>query len=246
MMAASTAASDPYVRVLSELGNRFPAPRAICLVSAHWYSRGKYVSVSEFPETIYDFQGFPRELYSMRYDAPGFPEGADILREIMPGTEWKSVERGIDHGGWTVLKHVYPDANIPVFSISMDATETPERHFEIGKALGKLRERGIMVLGSGNIVHNLYEIEFESAAGFGSEKGKLFDSAVASAIETRDYRLLFDPLSLPGGRYSVPTWEHCLPLITVLGAAGETEKPEWIYEGFEYGSISRRAVGFFS
>lgn len=127
----------------------------------------------------------------------------------------------------------------------MDMMDTPERYFEIGKQLGKLREQGIMILGTGNIVHNLSRIEFASVPGYGSVLGKTFDDAVAQSIEKHDFPKLFDPHAIPGGDYSVPTWEHYLPLLVTLGAADAHEKPEWIFEGFEYGSISRRAVGFF-
>lgn len=119
------------------------------------------------------------------------------MQQASLGTVRQAVERGIDHGGWTVLRHLYPAADVPVFSISMDALDTPEQHFAFGKQLGVLREQGIMVLGTGNIVHNLSRIEFASVPGHGSELGITFDDAIAGAIETRDMATLFDPHAIP-------------------------------------------------
>lgn len=140
MMALETPGSDPYVAALAELGRSMPRPRAICLVSAHWYACGRYVSESLRPETIYDFSGFPEELSRVRYDCPGFPEGAAMLDEVAPDLGYRAVERGIDHGGWTVLRHLYPDADVPVFSLSLDATASMADHLELGRRLGPLRD----------------------------------------------------------------------------------------------------------
>jgi 4,5-DOPA dioxygenase extradiol len=245
MMALATPDIDAYVAELSRLVARWERPRAIALVSAHWYTHGKYVSESAHPETIYDFAGFPPELSRIRYGCPGVREAPEIVDDLMPEMGWKAVERGIDHGGWTVLRHLYPAADMPVFSLSLDAGEGPAAHFAIGRRLRSLRDRGIMILASGNIVHNLQRIEWVGeGSGHGSTEAREFDAAVESAVERRAYSELFEPHSLPGGRYSVPTPEHYLPMLVALGAGYDEEKPAWIFRGFEHGSISRRAVGF--
>lgn len=241
MVALETPENDPYVRKLRELGKSLAQPRAILLVSAHWYVRGKFVDVSERPETVYDFYGFPDPLYAVKYPCPGYPAAAEALDAIFAPGEWKRVTRGLDHGGWTVLTHLFPKADVPVVSVSLDATESPKGHFEIGRKLAELRSEGFLIVCSGNIVHDLSSVDFSRKPG--SEPypfAKAFDDAFEKAVSERDYETLFEPQKMPGGVRSVPTPEHFLPALVALGAA-EDEPVTWLCGDFELGSISRRA-----
>ena len=161
-----------YSDAWSALGAELPLPRAILVVSAHWYVRGVAVTAGERPRTIHDFYGFPRDLYAIRYDAPGDPQLAGRLAEML-GTLDVTLDDswGLDHGAWSVLVHMYPDAEIPVLQLALDATRAPDFHWAIGAALAPLRDDGVLVLGSGNVVHNLkvmdpYSGPFDWAAAF--------------------------------------------------------------------------------
>src|ERR1700757_4910824 len=154
---------NAFTEKMSELGARLPRPKAVCVVSAHWVSDGTRVLTSEHPRTIHDFYGFPRELYEVQYPAPGAPGEAERVAsdsEIKLDQEW-----GLDHGSWSVLRHMYPKADVPAFQLSLDARRGFQEHLELGREIKNLRERGVLVLGSGNIVHNLGRVDWESPHG---------------------------------------------------------------------------------
>lgn len=242
MMALETEATDPYVKTLRELGKKLPKPKALVFVSAHWYVRGKFVDVADMPQTIYDFYGFPNALYGVKYPAPGYPEVASELDGIFGKGTWKPVTRGLDHGVWTTLVHLYPKADVPVITISLDATDTERGHFETGKKLSVLRERGYLVVGSGNIVHDLGSVDFSRGPGTAPHAfGAQFDEAFRTAVENRDFETLFEPQKMPGGIRSVPSPDHYLPALVILGTATPDDRIGWLFEGFELASIGRRA-----
>lgn len=234
MLALANPESDPYVATLRNLGTLLPKPKALVFISAHWYVPGKWADVSVEPKTIHDFYGFPKQLGSMEYPADGFPEIMDDLDSIFGKGFWTGKARGLDHGVWTTLVHLRPESDIPVTTLSLDSRSTPDEIFEIGRKLGELRKRGYLVIGSGNVEHDLSTVDF--SRGPGSEPHafvKAFDDAFKDAVERRDFETLCEPYALPGGVRSVPTPEHYLPALAVLGAASPEDGISWIFEGFE-------------
>ncbi len=232
-----------FTETLAELAPRLPRPRAVCVVSAHWVTRGSEVLTVTQPRTLHDFYGFPAPLYKVEYPAPGAPAEAErVAREL----EIKADETwGFDHGAWSVLRHLYPQADVPVFQVSLDAGRSLPRHLELGSELAQLRDRGVLILGSGNIVHNLRRLENEKNAPPFPWTVE-FDSQVRKAIETRDLESLAAPehWGKPLAALAHPTLEHYVPLLYCLGSATERDAVSYPYEGFEYGSLSMRMVLF--
>ena len=213
---------NPYVEAWGALGRRFPKPRGIVSVSAHWETDGPAVTTAERPRTIHDFYGFPPELFQIQYAAPGSPELAERVASLTGArgdAEW-----GFDHGTWGVLGSVYPDADVPVIQFSLDRRASPAEHYALGKSLAGLRDEGVMILGSGNIVHNL---RFFRGGAPHYDWARDFNEAVKAKVAAKDHAALMDYAALsPGARLAVPTAEHYLPLLYVLAAQGETEAPE--------------------
>ncbi len=232
-----------YAAAWRRLGQALPRPKAILAISAHWLTRGTGVTVMPAPRTIHDFGGFPQELYEVQYPAPGSPELAARIRDLLRPVEvaldhsW-----GFDHGTWSVLMHVYSKADIPVVQLSMDGTRPPLFHYELGRRLQPLRDEGVLIVGSGNIVHNLRAMDF-TAEGRGYPWAEQFDEAAASALRRHDHDALvaFDQLTADAS-LSVPTAEHYLPLLYVLGAQAKDEPLAFPVEGMEMGSLSMRSV----
>lgn len=232
-----------FTETLAGLAERLPRPQAVCVVSAHWVTRGCEVLAVPKPRTIHDFYGFPAPLYQVEYPAPGAPaEAQRVAREleIRPDETW-----GFDHGAWSVLRHLYPQAEVPVFQVSLDQGRSLARHLELGGELAGLRDRGVLILGSGNIVHNLRRLEEEKNAPPFPWTIE-FDSQVKNAIETRDLTSLAAPehWGKPLTVLAHPTLEHYVPLLYCLGSTTEQDEVSYPYEGFEYGSLSMRMVLF--
>jgi len=234
---------NAFTHSLQELRKKLPQPKAICVVSAHWVTRGCQVLMADWPRTIHDFYGFPRPLYEVQYPAPGAPEEAKRLamkHHLLTDHQW-----GLDHGAWSVLRHLYPEADVPVFQVSLDHGRTFEEHVALGKEMSELRERGVLILGSGNLVHNLHKINWEmpNAAYPWAEE---FDAKVRAAIEERDIESLTAPdrwgSALLGEAH--PTMEHYAPVLYCLGATDKTDKVTYPYEGIEFGTISMRMAMF--
>jgi 4,5-DOPA dioxygenase extradiol len=207
----------------SSLGRALPKPRGVVCVSAHWMTRGSRITAMENPETIHDFGGFPRELAELRYPAPGDPRLASLAAETMgmPGSGALDHGWGLDHGAWTVLRRMFPEADVPVVQLSLDWGASPSRHFELGRQLGALRDRGILVIGSGNVVHNLGLVDFSTIGtpGAGFDWALEFDAAVKKAVLGGDDAALIDWNGLSGGaKLAVPTPDHYLPLLYAAGA----------------------------
>jgi len=232
-----------FTETLTGLSQRLPRPRAVCVVSAHWVTRGSEVLAVAKPRTIHDFYGFPAPLYEVEYPAPGAPsEAARVAREleIQQDETW-----GFDHGAWSVLRHLYPEADVPVFQVSLDAGRSLPRHVELGSELAGLRDRGVLILGSGNIVHNLRRMEGEKNAQPFPWTIE-FDSDVKKAIETRDLASLATPEAWGKALAALahPTLEHYVPLLYCMGSTTGRDAVSYPYEGFEYGSLSMRMVLF--
>ena len=238
-------ADNEYTRSLRALGARLGKPAAVLCVSAHWLTRGTAVTGMKHPRTIHDFGGFPEALYQVRYPAPGSPEVAALAREALGAGVAVDVEEwGLDHGTWSVLRHMYPEADVPVVQLGIDYGASARRHLEMGEKLRPLREKGVLILGSGNIVHNLRRISFEEDAP-PEDWAVEFDAWVKARLEARDFDALAGDLSLaPSGRVGVPTPDHYDPLLYVLGASDAGDRLRWEFEGIQNASISMRSVSF--
>ncbi len=228
------------------IAERMPRPKAILCVSAHWWTRGTWALSTEKPRTIHDFGGFPRALFEQQYPAPGAPTVAaravDLLSDF--GAQLDDTW-GLDHGTWSVLMRMYPEANIPVFQLSLDGTQPPAHHLELGARLKPLREEGVLILGSGNIVHNLGLMQWGAHGPIdgGTDWAEEFDRVAAEKIRAGDFDALVNYEQLtPGAQLAVPTPEHYLPLLYALGAGGEGGTPEFFTERLVGGSISMRSV----
>ena len=239
-------ADNAYSKALRVLGEklRVKKPRAAIVVSAHWETDGLQVLTAPEPRTIHDFYGFPRSLFEVQYPAKGEPALAtrvlDMLQDeaAVGTTQW-----GFDHGVWSVMRHLWPDADLPIVMVSIARRLDPETHFRVGRLLKPLRDEGVLILGSGNIVHNLKEIQWdESASAF--PWATEFDLKIKKALEERDEKILINSsrASDLAARKSVPTREHFLPLVPVFAASDESEKPSFFAEEIQNGSISMRSV----
>jgi len=235
---------NDYTRKWNAIGSRIARPRAILCVSAHWYVPGAAVTVSTAPRTIHDFGGFPRPLYEVQYPAPGDLELARRVQQLLAPLPIVLDERwGLDHGTWSVLCHVYPNADIPVVQLSIDETQPAAFHYDIGQRLAPLREEGVLIVGSGNLVHNLHTY------AWGKHLPEPYDWAVR--FEERAREILLSGEYGPLVHYeklgreamlSVPTPDHYLPLLYVLGAGSGRDQVEFPVEGVDGGSISMLAV----
>lgn len=234
--------SNAFTATLSLLGKKIPKPRAILIVSAHWETDGSFVLQSKQPPTIHDFYGFPQQLFQMQYPAPSDEalalEMANTLH-IKTTSHW-----GFDHGVWSLLVHMYPEAHIPVIPLSLDRKKTPEEHFFFAKKLAYLREKNILIIGSGNIVHNLRAIDRETTAKPYSWALQ-FDHFVKEAILAKDFTALCDYEKRAGccAELSVPSAEHYLPLLYIAGVA-DGEDISFPYEGFQNASLSMRCMQY--
>lgn len=235
---------NAYTEGWAAVGNSISRPKAVLCVSAHWYLPGTAVTAMPSPPTIHDFGGFPRELYQVEYPAPGSQNLAARVRELLaPVPVAMDQDWGLDHGTWSVLRHVFPHADVPVVQLSIDETRPPEFHYEIGRMLTPLRDEGVLIIGSGNIIHNLH------AYAWGKHEVKPFDWAVRFEKLARELLIKGDHAPLVGYEHlgsdallSAPTPDHYLPLLYVLGLRREGERVSFPVEGFDGGSISMLTV----
>lgn len=233
---------NAFTKSLNQMGKSLKEkPNAILVISAHWLTKGTFVSVSPHPETIYDFGGFPEALYHVKYPASGSPEYAKETKRIITSTSVKEDENwGLDHGAWTILKHLFPNADIPVFQLSIDFYQSPQKHFLLGQELKSLREKGVLIVGSGNIVHNLGIVDFSDAAK-PMDWAVEFDEIVKAKINAR---LFNDLINYPNlgktAAIAVPSNDHYLPMLYSLGLADNNEGIKFTFEEIQNGSISMR------
>lgn len=236
---------NDFTRSLKNLGNKLVGdykPAAILVVSAHWLTRGSFVNISSKPKTIHDFGGFPQALFDIQYPAPGAPEKARetaLLSHLLHETnDW-----GLDHGAWTILLHLFPEANIPVFQMSIDYNQPMQYHLDLAKELQSLREKGVLIIGSGNIVHNLRMSMGKLQQGDPTpyDWAIEFDKWVADKINEGDYKSLLNyEQAGTAGKLSVPTPDHYIPMLYTLGLADKQDRVEQVYEEVTYGGISMR------
>jgi len=232
-----------YTAAWRALAAGYPRPRAILSISAHWYAPGLAVTADAAPRTIHDFRGFPAQLYAVRYPAPGAPDIAErVSRALEPRPVEASLDWGLDHGTWSVLIHMYPEASIPVVQLRIDPRQPPAFHYAVGRDLAALRDEGVMILGSGNVVHNLAQINWDANAA-PYEWAAEFEATVKSRVLAREHAALieYDDGSA-AARRSIPTPDHYLPLLYVLGAQRPGESAEVPLTGIDLGSISMLAV----
>ncbi len=231
-------------RAFRELARALPRPRAILAISAHWYVAGTFATGNERPETIHDFGGFPDALYRIEYPAPGDPALARRAVALLGGRASLRADWGLDHGTWSVLVHMRPAAAVPVVQLSLDGRLAPAEHLAIGRALAPLRDVGVLVLGSGHVVHNLRH-------AFGAwprgeiatpEWARAFDAEVAAALARHDGDALVRLLDGEEGRLAAPTPDHYLPLLYVAGASTAGEPVRFPIEGFDMSSLSMRSA----
>ncbi|MFZ1130650.1 MAG: 4,5-DOPA dioxygenase extradiol [Terriglobales bacterium] len=233
-----------YTTGWRQIGKRLPRPKAILSISAHWYVPATGVTISTSPRTIHDFGGFPQELYQVQYPAPGDPDLARRVREILKPLDVRLDDTwGLDHGTWSVLKHVYPHADVPVVQLSIDETQPASFHFEVGKRLASLRGEGILIVGSGNLVHNLHAYAWGRLMPDPYDWAILFEQQAKEIMRAGEYKLLIDYESLgPEAMLSVPTPDHYLPMLYVVATTQAAEAISFPIEGVDGGSISMLAV----
>lgn len=239
-------ANNSFTQTLGHLKNIFPNPKAILCISAHWMTEGTWVTHMKNPKTIHDFHGFPEELFSVQYPAPGSPEMAELVKKTVTDLTVSLDDEmwGLDHGTWSVLRHVFPAANIPVLQLSLHMEKPPEYHYELGEKLRPLRDAGVLIVGSGNVVHNLRKIKWESEAT-PYDWAIEFDEWIKAKLEARDFDAIINRFDqTEAGKLSVPTNEHYYPLLYTLGAAVPEDKLHFEFEGIQNGSISMRTLSF--
>lgn len=235
---------NPYASRWAELGATLPRPQAIVCVSAHWFTRGTGVTAMERPPTIHDFYGFPPELHAREYPCPGDPQLAARVSELLqPLPVVLTQEWGLDHGAWSLLVRMYPEADIPVIQLSIDGTMPPRFHYEAGKRLAPLRDEGVLVLGSGNVIHAGRGAEGEIGEDGLFTWAAAFHTKLVDCIRSGEHESILEYESWLGGKQAAPTPEHFLPLLYILGLVDDGERVSFPVEGLDrHGSISMLAV----
>lgn len=232
---------NQYSRGWKSIAERIPKPDVILSVSAHWYTKGTKIMNEPNPETIYDMYGFPKELYEIVYDAPGPPETAKMAKELISKETRYDNSWGIDHGTWSVLVHMYPDRDIPVFQISVYGYAPPEAHYKIGEELRVLREQGVLIFATGNIVHNLRLVDW-NMAGEGFDWAYEFDEYIYDNIMNKNHENIISyGKAGDAARLAMPTPDHFYPLLYALGASNEDDNISVYNKSCELGSVSMTA-----
>ncbi|MES2560801.1 MAG: 4,5-DOPA dioxygenase extradiol [Bacteroidota bacterium] len=233
---------NAYTQSLNKLGQSLEKPKAIMVVSAHWQTRGTYVHVSPAPKTIHDFGGFPQALFDVQYPAKGSPEFAGMVsKQITSAKVLHDDEWGLDHGAWAVLKQMYPDANIPVFQLSLDFSKGPAYHYNLAKELNALRNKGLLIIGSGNIVHNLGMLDWNNPHAKGYDWAVEFDEKVKANLQNHNHAPLIDYAQFgKAAQLAIPTNEHYLPMLYAAALQQKNEELKFFYEEMQMGSISMR------
>jgi len=234
--------SESWVEMVKKISadeNSAEKPRAILVISAHYETNGTKVTSNQQQKTIHDFYGFPPKLFAVKYEPPGDLKLAKRLQEILPEVELDD-SWGVDHGAWSVLVHTHPAAEIPVIQLSIDHNKTTQQHYELAKKLRVLREEKILIIGSGNIVHNLRMIDWHSKQAY--PWAVEFNNSIVEAIEKNDHETILNFVKISGAKNSVPTSEHFIPLLYVLALQEKGEKVELFCNRMELGSISMASV----
>ncbi|MBF0597060.1 4,5-DOPA-extradiol-dioxygenase [Faecalibacter rhinopitheci] len=236
---------NQFVKGFRDIVQKIPTPKAILCVSAHWETRGTFVTAMTTPPTIHDFGGFPQALFDVQYPAAGNPALAQEIKNLVQSTEvGLDVEWGLDHGAWTVIKHMYPDANIPIVEFSLDYRKTPEQHYQLAEELKTLRKKGVLIIGSGNIVHNLRAVAWNRINDtFGFDWALEANNVVKTAIMERNHQLLMNPFEQGQAfQLAIPTPEHYLPLLYALALQGNKDEIAFFNDEPVAGSLSMTSV----
>lgn len=228
----------------ADLGRTMAIPKAVLVVSAHWFTRGTAVTAMNFPKTIHDFGGFPQALFDVEYQAPGDPDLAvETAKMIHSTTVELDHDWGLDHGAWTVLTHLFPAANIPVLQLSMDYTKNPKAHYELAQELYQLRKKGVLIMGSGNMVHNLRMMNWEMINGGGYDWALEINDQFKSLILNNDHVPLINYQNLgKAASLAIPTPEHYLPLLYTLGLKNENDEISFFNDKAVGGSLTMTSV----
>lgn len=233
---------NDFTRHLKYLGLILPKPKAIMVISAHWMTQRTFVSSSPAPVMIYDFYGFPDELYKVVYVCPGAPDLAAEISKKSDGVIKDEASYGLDHASWMLLKFIYPNADIPVFELSVDMYINLQQHYALGKTLAYLRDEGVLIIGSGNMVHNLKDINWEGRDASVYPWAQKADEILMGNLISKNHKALFDPHALgPEVKHAVPTFDHYIPMISILGMQQNNEELKFTHESIQYGSVSMRS-----
>jgi|TARA_R110001592_G_scaffold330218_1_gene612360 4,5-DOPA dioxygenase extradiol len=239
---------NEFVREFKKQGKQLGKPNAIIVVSAHWETKGTFVTAMENPKTIHDFGGFPKELYQVQYPAPGHPKLAKEITEIVTpkNTVHLDDKWGLDHGSWTVVKHLFPNADVPIIQLSLDLSLTPNQHYELAKQLKKLRNKGVLIIGSGNIVHNLRKVDFTKInENYGYDWAIEVDEKMKKWILEGNHKSLID-FKNQGKAFdlAIPTSEHYLPLLYTLALKAKNDNTTIFNDTPIGGSLTMTSVKF--
>lgn len=234
-----------FSRRWTQMAKEIPVPAAVLVVSAHWFTKGTQITAMDFPKTIHDFGGFPKALFDVQYKAPGNPILAKETVDLIKSTHVElDHDWGLDHGTWTVVRHMYPDANIPVLQLSIDYTKGPQYHYDLSKELYALRKKGVLIIGSGNMVHNLRMVDFSRINDdYGYDWALQINDKFKHLISSGDYKPLINYESM--GRealLAIPTPEHYLPLMYTLGLKGEKDNISFFNDKAVAGSLTMTSV----
>ena len=230
---------NEFSRAWQTVGQTLPRPRAVLCISAHWETAGTRVAAMPDPQTLYDFHGFPKQLYEIRYPAPGAPDLASDIKHALGNAVHLDYNWGLDHGAWSVLRRLFPQADVPVLQLSLDFNQPPAAHYDLGRKLSYLRGQGVMVIGSGNMVHNLRTMVWEDKS---FDWAAVFDDMLTACIRNDDHPTLIDYGALSdNAALAIPTNEHFLPLLYVLAIKVPADNIDFFCEKVTFGSISMRS-----
>jgi 4,5-DOPA dioxygenase extradiol len=229
-----------------QMAKEIPTPAAVLVISAHWFTNGTRVTTMDFPETIHDFGGFPQALFDVQYPAPGNPALARETASLLHSTHVElDHDWGLDHGAWSVVRRMYPEATIPVLQLSIDYTKPPQYHYDLAKELYSLRKKGVLIMGSGNMVHNLRMISWQNMnnAGFGYDWALMMNDKFKQIISSGDYKPLINYETLGAeARLAIPTPEHYLPLLYSLGLKNNKDEISFFNDKAVAGSLTMTSV----
>ena len=229
-----------------QMAKEIPTPSAVLVVSAHWLSKGTLITAMDFPQTIHDFGGFPKELFDVQYTAPGNPGLAKVTSELLQSTQAElDHDWGLDHGTWTVVRHMYPEANIPVLQLSIDYTKSPAFHYQLAGELHELRKKGVLIIGSGNMVHNLRMVAWDkmNEDSYGYDWALKMNDTFKTLISTGDHQPLINFESLgKEAKLAIPTPEHYLPLLYSLGLKNSNDTISFFNDKAVAGSLTMTSV----
>ncbi len=237
---------NEFVQGFRAIKEKIPTPQAILCISAHWETKGTYVTAMQHPKTIHDFGGFPKALFDVQYPAPGNPDLANEIKNNIKSVQIGLDDNwGLDHGAWSVIKHLYPKANIPVLEMSLDYYQSPQYHYDLAKELAWLREKGVLIIGSGNIVHNLRMVAWDkmNEVGYGFDWATETNEKVKQLVSNGNYKQLTNYRSLGSGfQMSIPTPEHYLPMIYAIALKNDKDEISFFNDKMIAGSLSMTSI----